>query len=178
MLASEPALVTRLLRGHGLERQSSVWRRKMKRNTLLAFCLLAALATANEPLWTEAERADKRDIVVEGHVLAVRKLHKVDKREDLHVATVRISSRHKGADKLQDTIEVHFAFSSTGKNIRCPKYVEVSKGTKAKFFIIDCNADWKKGIGMEGEVGRVLVLAMGSDVIKAPPSKANEGGRK
>jgi len=150
----------------------------MKRSTLLALCLLTTLAVANEPLWTEAERADKRDIVVEGHVIAVRKLHKIDKRENLHVATVRISARHKGADKLQDTIEVHFVFSNTGKNIRCPKYVEVSKGTRAKFFIIGCNADWKKRIGMASEAGRVLMLEMGSDVIKAAPSKANEGGRK
>ena len=150
----------------------------MKRSALLAFCLLTALATADEPLWTEAERADKRDIVVEGHVIAVRKLHRIDKREDLYTATVKISSRHKGADKLPDTIEVHFVFSSTGKNIRCPRYVEVSKGTKAKFFIIGCNADWKKRIGMASEAGRVLMLEMGSDVIKAAPSKANEGGRK
>lgn len=138
---------------------------------------LSTVASANEPLWTEAERTAKRDVVIEGKVLSVKKLQKIDDLEDLYVAEVRISKRHKGAEKLPDVIKVHFEFSNTGKNLRCPKYAELSKGTAGKFFLVDCNEAVKKRIGMEQSKDNILLIELGSDVFKARPAKAGDKGK-
>ena len=41
--------------------------------TIFCFCV----AYADDPLWTEKEREIKRDVVIEGEVLKVEKLHKL-----------------------------------------------------------------------------------------------------
>jgi len=152
----------------------------MSRYLIIALSLtpfLSASATANEPGWTEAERTEKRDVVIEGKVLSVKKLQKINEREDLYVAEVKISKRHKGADKLPDVIKVHFEFSNTGKNLRHPAYAELAKGTAGKFFLVNCNEAVKKRIGMEESKDRILLIELGSDVFQAGPGKAGNTGK-
>lgn len=137
------------------------------RIALLAMTILffTAIASANEPLWTESERTDKRDVVIDGEVLSVEKLHEVNKQRDLYVTKVKVLKTHKSQGDLRATIPVYFEFSKTGKNTRCPAYVELKKGDKGKFFLWECGPDLKKRLKIDKLKG-VLFLEMRSDVIK------------
>lgn len=150
----------------------------MKLTIIMFLCMIGSFAVANEPLWTEGKRTEERDIVVEGEVLSVKMQHKIDERENLYVATIKIIKRHKGADDLPDKIKIYYESSNTGRNIRSPRYAEFNNGMKAKFFLIKCNADCKKEIRMEKQTGIVLFIAMGSDVIKAPGQGAQPDAPK
>ncbi len=145
----------------------------------IAVLSLGITASANEPLWTEAERTEKRDVVIDGEVLSVEKLHEINKTEDLYVAKVKVLKTHKSHGDLRLTIPIHFEFSKTGKNTRCPSYVELKKGDKGKFFLTECGPDLKKCLKLE-KVKGVLFLEMGSDVIKkeTTPNKSIDSDKK
>ena len=145
----------------------------------IAVLSLGITASANEPLWTEAERTEKRDVVIDGEVLSVDKLHGINETEDLYVAKVKVLKTYKSHCDLPLTISIHFEFSKTGKNARCPSYVELKKGDKGKFFITECGPDFKRRLKLE-EAKEVLFLVMGSDVMKkeSTPNRAMDSDQE
>ena len=136
---------------------------------IISIFLLSAVAHADEPGWSEEKRAAERDVVVEASVLSTRKVHNLDRNETLHAATLMISVRHKGPDKLPERIDVYYEFSTSGHNSRCPRYAELKTGLEAKFFLRTCDPVLKQRLKLENRTDPVFFLAMGSDVITSPP---------
>jgi len=136
----------------------------------IGILFLGITILANEPLWTEEQRTEKRDVVIDGEVLSVEKLHETNEREVLYVAKVKVLKTHKSDGELPPTLSVYFEFSKTGENARCPDYAELKKGDKGKFFLRKFSPELKKKLKLE-KVGGALFLEMGSDVMKEEPNE-------
>ncbi len=134
--------------------------------SLLLVCLISQ-ASADEPLWTDQERLEKRDVVFVGTVVSTQKVSKVDKHNDLFLAVLKVEGMKKGKKtSVGTTFRVYYEFSSTGKNIRCPKYAELKKDDKATFYLRSMTADIRKHLGLKNTEPSDLFLEMGSDVKK------------
>ncbi len=150
---------------------------------ILALCLCAAYA--NEPLWTEKERESKRDILIEGEVQKVKKLHELKNHKWTEVwsADIKVSAVHKGSEKLKEqTISVLFERGTIieGTKIRhgrCPNYAELSKGDKAKFYIVKCTKLYLKRLEMNEDTKGALLVEMGSDVVKIISKKEKKDNK-
>ena len=124
----------------------------------------AALAVANEPLWTDAQRAERSAVVLVGKVLSVERAAKLDEREDLYRAVVAIESVSKGdagVARAEEQIALYFEHpkdGDTGK--RCPTYVSLKVDQRAQFYVR------LRKVGPEWRA----FLEMGSDV-REPPAK-------
>ena len=131
---------------------------------------------ANEPLWTEKEREIKRDIVIEGKVLKVDKLHKLKNYKWLEIwsADIKVSTVKKGPEKLKgQTITVLFERGTIIdgtkiRNKRCPQCADLNKGDKCKFYIVRCTKAHLKRLEMtvKENTKDILFIEMGSDVVK------------
>jgi len=130
---------------------------------------------ANEPLWTEKERASKRDIVVDGEVKEVKKSHNLKnyKWSEVWSANIEISKSYKGADSLvgKDVL-VYFERGTFIKNrevrhSRCPDFVELIKNDKAKFHLVKCTKAHLKRLELNETQKNVLLIEMDSDIIKS-----------
>ena len=138
--------------------------------TIFCFCVVYA----NEPLWTEKEREIKRDIVIEGEVLKVDKLHKLNnnKWREIWSADIKVSAVKKGSEKLKgQTITVLFERGTIIdgtkiRNKRCPQCADLNKGDKCKFYIVKCTKAHLKRFEMKKDTKDVLFIEMGSDVVK------------
>ena len=129
---------------------------------------------ADEPLWTEKEREIKRDIVIEGKVLKVDKLHKLKNYKWIEVwsADIKVSAVQKGSEKLKgQTITVLFERGTIIdgtkiRNKRCPQCADLNKGDKYKFFIVKCTKAHLKKLEMKKNTKDILFIEMGSDIVK------------
>jgi len=151
------------------------------RRCLLGFSLMSMVwwhATANEPLWTEEERAKQRDVVLCGEVLWIEKRSQIDKREDLYAAGLKVMEIQKGKELVPaGTIEVLYEASTSGRNLRCPKYAELKKGDKGKFFLRLCTEDTRKALKLDKAPARAFFLEMGSDVIREAAKRPATAGQ-
>jgi hypothetical protein len=147
----------------------------MKLLVLTLFCVgLAYLVSADEPLWTEQERLDKRDIVLVGTVLSAEKIANIDKWSDLYLAVVEIEGMKKGTKTASGSrVNVYYEFSVSGRNARCPKYAELKSGDRATFFLRTVTEDIRKVLRIETLKEPALYLEMGSDARK---QIAEQGG--
>ena len=108
----------------------------------IALCLCDAYA--NEPLWTEKEREAKRDILIEGEVRNLRKLHELKgfKTIEMWSADIKVSEVHKGGKKLKgQTVSVLFTRGTIiegtkYRNQRCPQHAELKRGDKGRFYMV------------------------------------------
>lgn len=139
----------------------------MRRLLLILFLLPASLSRADEPIWTVAERWEKRDLVVEGEVKTTRVSHQLNKYHEICVAEFALNRPLKGSIGLPKTIRVYYEADSSGGGWRCPSYAKLKKGQKARFFLRRSSPLLKKRIGMEKTPGVVLFLEMGSDIHEA-----------
>jgi hypothetical protein len=127
-----------------------------------ALTLFAALADANEPGWTDTERAERSTAVLVGTVLSVERAAEVNKREDLYRAVVRIEHVNKGEAALGregEQIALYFEHPKDGAvSARCPDYVALKTDQHATFFVRlrKVDQEWR------------AFLEMGSDVREAP----------
>ena len=150
---------------------------------ILALCSCAAYA--NEPGWTEKERESRRDILIEGEVQKVDKLHELKdyKWTEVWTADIKLSAVHKGPEKLKEqTVTVLFERGTIieGTKIRhkrCPNYAELTKGDKAKFYIVKCTKEHLDGLEMKEDAEVALFIEMGSDVIKNVPKEEKKDNK-
>lgn len=114
---------------------------------VVALAVSTAFLLANEPNWTDAERADG-----------------LNDRADLYRAVVKIESLSKGEDatgRAGEQIAIYFEHPKSGvAEMRCPAYVSLKVGQRAKFYVR------LRKIGPEWRA----LLEMGSDVCE-PPTK-------
>ena len=147
---------------------------------ILAQCSCAVYA--NEPGWTEKERESKRDILIEGEVQKVKKLHELKnyKWTEIWSADIKVSAVHKGSEELKEqTISVLFERGTIiegtkVRNKRCPRYAELCKGDKGKLYIVKCTKGHLKRLEMNEETKGALLIGMGSDVAKTIPKKGGK----
>ena len=135
--------------------------------TLFLLAIMASVTIANEPLWTDQERLEKRDVVFVGTVLSTQKVSKVDNHNDVFLAVLKVEGMKKGKKtSVGTTFRVYYEFSPTGKNIRCPMYAELKKGDKGTFYLRSMTDDIRKHLGLKKTKSHDLFLEMGSDVKK------------
>jgi hypothetical protein len=133
----------------------------------LVFLAWAVSATANEPLWTDQERLEKRDMVCVGTVISAGKVGRIDDNHDLYMAVVEVTSMRKGGKTATGSrINVYYEFSSSGRNDRCPEYAELAKGEKATFYLRNVTDELKNELKIETVRESAFFLEMGSDVKK------------
>jgi len=132
---------------------------------MLLFLAWTIPVTANEPLWTDQQRLEKRDMVCLGTVLSVEKIANISQYSDLYLAVIKIDSMKKGKKtSVGSKINVYFEFSTTGKNTRCPRYAELSAGDKGTFYLRHITEAVKKTLKLETVQEPAYFLEMGSDV--------------
>ena len=149
---------------------------------IIAFCFCETFA--DEPLWTEKQRQEKRDIVIDGEVLKVKKSHELKnyKWSEVWITQIKVSEVFKGDSQLKGkTISVLYEQGTIieGTNIRnarCPSYADLSKGDTGKFYIIKCNIDYLEKLEINENTKDALYIAMGSDCIIASKSTQNNSG--
>ena len=128
---------------------------------------LTVMALANEPLWTDAQRLAKRDVVTVATVVSTQRVSKIDQYNDLFLAVLKVDGMKKGKKiSVGSIFRVYYEFSPTGKNIRCPKYAELKKGDKGTFYLRSMTDDIRKHLGLKKTKSHELFLEMGSDVKK------------
>lgn len=119
----------------------------------------AVSAVADEPGWTETERARRSRAIFTGEVLSITRVEPIDEHQDLYRAVIAIGTVSKGAEDVgKDRIAVYFerpADGSTGR--RCPTLVALQEGQRATFYVRlrKVGIDWR------------AFLEMGSDVVDA-----------
>ena len=110
-------------------------------NVLLSLLLLAPcvcpMARANEPSWSDEERAERSVAVISGTVRSVERVGGLNGREDLYRAIVVIERVEKNPPLVGGgRIVLYFEHPKSGPaGARCPTYVELAQGQKARFFI-------------------------------------------
>ena len=147
----------------------------------IALCLCDVYA--NEPLWTEKERESKRDIVIEGEVQKVKKLHELKsyKWAEVWSADIKVSEVHKGEKKLKEqTISVLFTRGTIIEGTkyrwqRCPSHAELKKGDKGKLYIIKCTKAYLTALELNETTKDALLLPGGSDLKKDNKPDAGDG---
>lgn len=123
-------------------------------------------AQANEPLWTDQQRLDQREMVCLGTVISVSKTGPIDKNNDLYLAVVEVSGMKKGKKASTGSkINVYYAVSSSGHK-RCPAFAELTKGDKGTFYLRNITDDIKKELKIKTVSEPAFFLEMGSDVKK------------
>ena len=138
----------------------------------IALCLCDVYA--NEPLWTKKERESQRDVLIEGEVQNVKKLHELKNHKWAEVwsADIKVSDVHKGEKKLREQI-VSVLFTrgtiiegTKVRHQRCPRHAELEKGDKAQFYIIKCTTVHLKMLELKETTEGALLIPGGSDVVK------------
>ena len=147
----------------------------------LAIALCLCDAYGNEPLWTEKERESKRDILIEGEVLNIKKLHELKNFKTIEVwsADIKVSEVHKGDRKLMgQSVSVLFTRGTIiegtkYRNQRCPQHAELEKGDKGKFYILKCTTAFLESLELEEYSEGAFLIPGNSDVRKVVLGKEN-----
>jgi len=140
----------------------------MKKELIIFFSifLFFGQSFAEEPGWTDAQRTERRDIVIQGEVQSVEKKQNIDEFTDLYIAKIKVFRVYKGSAELKDkALEVYYELSVSGHpGARCPNYAKLKQGDNGKFFIRKCYEDWKKKLKLEEISDSIFLIEMGSDV--------------
>lgn len=123
--------------------------------------LFVHVVFADEPGWTNEEREARSTAVFDGRVVTVKLIDAINDREALYSAVISVETAFKGKELVEkDRITVYFERPVNGVAVkRCPNYVELKQGRRAKFFVRTRKVD-----GQEKSF-----LEMGSDVREATP---------
>ena len=112
----------------------------MTRTAVLATFLAALMVNvifADEPGWTDEERAARSVAVFDGRVVSVKRIEAVNDHVELHSAVISVETVFKGKELVDnDKITVYFeqpVSGDVGKS--CPAYVELKQARRAKFFV-------------------------------------------
>ena len=131
---------------------------------------IGLVTQANEPLWTDKERATKRDLVVDGRIISAKSIGvlKNYKWSELWSAEVKVLAMQKGDPKLVgQTHTVYFERGAPrkggGRWVRCPGYADLRPGDRVKVFLRRCTESHLKRLGLPKDSKGALFLEMGSD---------------
>ena len=138
----------------------------------LAIALCLCDAYGNEPLWTEKERESKRDILIEGEVLNIKKLHELKNFKTIEVwsADIKVSEVHKGDRKLMgQSVSVLFTRGTIiegtkYRNQRCPQHAELRRGDKGRFYMVKCTKAILQNLELEESAEGAFLIPGNSDV--------------
>jgi hypothetical protein len=136
----------------------------MTRTAVLATFVAALMVNvtfADEPGWTDEERAARSVAVFDGRVVSVKRVDAINDHVELHNAVISVETVFKGKELVDnDKITVYFERPVSGDvGKRCPAYVELKQARRAKFFV--------RTRKDEGHLR--AYLDMGSDVKEATP---------
>ena len=127
----------------------------MTRITFLATfvaALMVSVIFADEPGWTDEERAARSTAVFDGRVVMVKRVDAINDHVDLYSSVISVETAFKGNELVdKDKITVYFerpVYGDTGK--RCPAYVELKQARRASASVFG------HGIGREGSDARSL----------------------
>ncbi len=144
--------------------------------SLVLLASLISIIMADEPLWTDEQRLAERDVVTVATVISTQKVSNIDQHNDLFLAVLKVEGMKKGMKTSVGSIfRVYYEFSPTGKNIRCPKYAELTEGMRATFFLRVMTEDIQKHIGLKKAAPNDFFLEMGSDVKKEQNTEPESG---
>ncbi len=144
----------------------------------LALGLSATLATANEPLWTDAERAESSTAVLVGTVQSVERSGELNDREDLYRAVVTIEKVRKGDAALGregEQIALYFEHPKDAVlSKRCPEYVGLRSDERCTFYVRvrKVNQEWRAFLEMGSDVRERGAKASATQ----PAAGADRGG--
>jgi hypothetical protein len=102
--------------------------------SVLFLCLAVSILRADEPLWTDDQRAANRDAVIVGQVHDVQASLLTGRRdgEIIKCADIEIWHVNKAHPALAQKIKVYY---ESGKGGRKPAYAELKKGDVATFYL-------------------------------------------
>lgn len=130
---------------------------------LLLLAILNVAVFADEPLWTDKERAKLRDSVIEGKVISNKKVSSLDKFEDLYLAEIQVIKVKKGKGFEEGTnLNVYYEFAPNGG--RCPRYPEIKLGEIADFYLVEFNEEISKRLKVTNLSPTDMVVWMNSDI--------------
>jgi hypothetical protein len=148
---------------------------KMFGNQFVTACLAATLALsttvhssmADEPLWSNQERLERRDVVCVATVVSTENVGPIDQHADLHLAVIEVNGVTQGKKTaVGSKFHVYYENSASGQGKRCPAYAKLKKGDKATFYLRNMSEAIQKQLKIATLKEPALFLDMGSDVQK------------
>ncbi len=131
---------------------------------LLSICSYP-LAYAEEIMLTDAQRAERSNLVFHGKVKSFEEVGEISDTESLWIAKIEVLSVSKGADLVTaQEVELYFGGPNNGARRVCPEPVKLSADQEAIFYATFHEVPSK---------GKVLFLYGGSDV-RRPPATNNQ----
>ncbi|MEM8737793.1 MAG: hypothetical protein AAGG38_04855 [Planctomycetota bacterium] len=126
---------------------------------LIGFAFLFAVTPAiyaNEPGWTDEQRAEKSMAVFTGTVESVEALGEFSEYENLYRATFEVESASKGRHLVgDDKLIVYYILSTTGDaGARCPTYARLESGQRRTVYlrVTMLDGEWHAFIEMGSDV--------------------------
>ena len=124
-------------------------------------------AISDEPLWTNAERLERRDIVIKALVETNAVISTRNDHINLYHAVLKVESVEKGKEISTDSrINIYYECSSHGFNFRCPDYANLTTGEAATFYLRNMTKELIAHLELDDVTEPAFFLEMGSDVRK------------
>ena len=130
----------------------------------------ASIIYADEPGWTDQERAKHREVVLSGTVDKIEKIKNQDTpKVHLMRAIVRINVIEQGAELIGDSknVVVYYETSPLGAGYRCPTFPVLAAEASGRFYL-----RYDEGLTEKES----LVLGMGSDFQESPQAEQGSSG--
>jgi len=135
---------------------------------LLVILACSIKMQADEPLWTDQQRLEQREMVCLGTVISVSKIGVSDKMTEVNLAIIEISGMKKGYKISRGSrVNVYYE-TSTSNQKRCPAYATLKSGDKGIFYLCNMTDPIKNTLRISAVKRGAFFLAMGSDVKKEP----------
>ena len=133
---------------------------------LLLFATVQAIL-ADEPLWTDQVRLEKRDYVATALVISDQIISNTNEPINLHHAVIEVKGMKKGRETSVGThLNVYYELSPLGVGYRCPHYAMLTKGDDGVFYLRYMTDEIKKYLKLDRAEDPAFFLEMGSDVGK------------
>ena len=137
---------------------------------IVAILLLLGTAQAicaDEPLWTDQVRLEKRDYVTTAVVISDQIIGNTNQPVNLHHAVIEVKSMKNGRKTSVGThLNVYYELSPLGVGYRCPHFAMLTKGDEGVFYLRYMTDEIKKYLKLDRTEEPAFFLEMGSDVGK------------
>ena len=150
----------------------------MKLHTIALFLLFgtAQAILADEPLWTDQVRLEKRDVVTIAVVISDQIIGNTNLPINLHHAIIEVKGMKKGKKTSVGTqFNVYYELSPLGVGYRCPHFAMLTKGDEGVFYLRYMTDEIKKHLKLDSAEEPALFLEMGSDVRKENTEQGGPG---
>ena len=150
----------------------------MKLHTI-ALCLLLGTVQAilaDEPLWTDSVRLEKRDYVTTAVVISDQIIGNTNQPVNLHHAVIEVKGMKKGKKTSVGTqLNVYYELSPLGVGYRCPHFAMLTKGDEGVFYLRYMTDEIKTYLKLDDAEDPAFFLEMGSDVGKENTEQGGPG---